>query len=188
MGLPRPMRSSTTEGRLVSSRARFTSKDALKDPVVQVGVVCIRGSNSGGKAALKLAAQLTAEKIPVRFVGIQDGALFNRDASNSPIPAKIPLPRVMFFAANSPTIKSLFAIDPNATKHNFWQDKQNRGQVGASGRFWTSDLNGEVHGKLVAMGFQDNEVKPAGNSPHGEAVTQGEISNVANISALLNAL
>jgi hypothetical protein len=166
-----------------------TIKKALAAPDVQVGAICIHGSSSGGKAALKLASLLAADKIPVRFIGIEDGAFLHRDASNTPIPTGIPIPGLPFLAANSPNIKALFTVDPNATKHNFWQDRQNRGQLGRAGLFWTSNLAGEIHGKLQSsMGFQDIEIKTTTNEPHGDAVQQAEKRNVGTISKLLNDL
>ena len=165
-----------------------TIKSALQADGVQVGAVCIHGNSSGGKAALKLAALLAADAIPVRFIGISDGAFLHRDTNNTPISGAIPIPGLAFPALNSPNIRALFAVDAKATKHNFWQDIQNKGQLGRIGLFWTSNLNGEIHGKLQAMGFQDFELKNLGNDPHGNAGTQGENSHLQNISALLNAL
>lgn len=161
----------------------------------KLGIVMMYGVSQGGVLITELAKKISGGNISIEYVGVSDGAFFDRDTTNvptifppSPIPGGKP--------SNIPSIQPGFANFLSKRKVNVFQTKGNGfksinplNNPQHKDVMWFSDMaGGEVHGEIpgfVNRRVDDQMTGTNADELHGDAARLGEDQMLVDMRNIL---
>jgi hypothetical protein len=160
---------------------------ALPKDGQQLGKVMLYGISRGGVLITKLAKKVSGP-ILSNYVGVSDGAFFERDTTNVPIDIQGRL--------NTPRMDPQFAAFRASRKVNIFQTKGNSLKVvnplnnpkGALFAWFSQMFGGEIHGEIPGYENQNKDALITSRNAvelHGEAARLGEDIILLDMRAIL---